>query len=346
MLPDPRTITLASAVTSARPARSWHQAALSQSTTSSEKAPASLLPVDVRGATSCGRDHRGAAGVHGVDDLGVVDALQVDRGDAEVGVSELPLDDVRGTPSRASRRRARGAVGVARSAVARPLARGVPQLGARRGGRPRPAARRTVDDAEQRSDRQLNAGLEPGRELSPGPVMHPDLAAAAPLAVPYQYRPAARVQVGFGERGLRGCVARLATAQQSGRAAACRERRRRRGAAHHVDDLLDRRRSAGYRIPCCAAGGRLERTCQASASHRRPALQQPRARRHGSPASSRASDGGRRHRATARTRPLLGRRRTPELPPAATDARRRAVGGDSESAAAARLPQLEQRGHV
>jgi hypothetical protein len=29
----------------------------------------------------------------GVDDLGVVDALQVDRRDAEVGVAELALDD-------------------------------------------------------------------------------------------------------------------------------------------------------------------------------------------------------------------------------------------------------------
>src|SRR5215204_689657 len=38
-------------------------------------------------------DHRGAAGVDGVDDLGVVDALEVDRGDAEVGVAELALDD-------------------------------------------------------------------------------------------------------------------------------------------------------------------------------------------------------------------------------------------------------------
>src|SRR5215216_6117296 len=37
-------------------------------------------------------DHRRAAGVDGVDDLGVVDALEVDRGDAEVGVAELALD--------------------------------------------------------------------------------------------------------------------------------------------------------------------------------------------------------------------------------------------------------------
>jgi hypothetical protein len=37
--------------------------------------------------------HRGAAGVDRVDDLGAVDALEVDRGDAEVGVPELALDD-------------------------------------------------------------------------------------------------------------------------------------------------------------------------------------------------------------------------------------------------------------
>src|SRR5918994_6831190 len=38
-------------------------------------------------------DHRRAAGVDGVDDLGVVDALEIDRGDAEVAVAELALDD-------------------------------------------------------------------------------------------------------------------------------------------------------------------------------------------------------------------------------------------------------------
>ena len=35
---------------------------------------------------------RGA--VDGVDDLGVIDSLKMDRGDAEDGVSELALDDV------------------------------------------------------------------------------------------------------------------------------------------------------------------------------------------------------------------------------------------------------------
>jgi hypothetical protein len=38
-------------------------------------------------------DHRRAAGVDGLDDLGVVDALEVDRGDPEVAVAELALDD-------------------------------------------------------------------------------------------------------------------------------------------------------------------------------------------------------------------------------------------------------------
>src|SRR4051795_11881920 len=58
------------------------------------KSPASPPPVaaSVRERAIDG-DHRGAAGVDGVDDLGVVDALEVDRGDAEVGVAELALDD-------------------------------------------------------------------------------------------------------------------------------------------------------------------------------------------------------------------------------------------------------------
>jgi hypothetical protein len=38
-------------------------------------------------------DHRRGALVDGVDDLGVVDPAQVHRGDRQVGVSELALDD-------------------------------------------------------------------------------------------------------------------------------------------------------------------------------------------------------------------------------------------------------------
>ena len=61
------------------------------------------------------------------------------------------------------------------------LAGDAAQLGAGGGGRLRPSARGAVDDTEQRPNRQLDPGLEPGRELLPGPVVHADLAAAAAL---------------------------------------------------------------------------------------------------------------------------------------------------------------------
>jgi hypothetical protein len=41
-----------------------------------------------------GGDHGWSAGVDGFDDLAGVDALEVDRGHAEVAVAELALDDV------------------------------------------------------------------------------------------------------------------------------------------------------------------------------------------------------------------------------------------------------------
>jgi len=39
--------------------------------------------------------------VDGLDDLGVADAMDVHRGDAEVAVTELPLMTISSTPSRA-----------------------------------------------------------------------------------------------------------------------------------------------------------------------------------------------------------------------------------------------------
>src|SRR5687767_8747286 len=128
-------------------------------------------------------DHRRAAGVHGVDDLGVVDALEVDRGDAEVGVAELALDD----DQRHALAGHLDGVGVAElmwreASPHAGLAGDASQLRAGGGGRPGPPPRGAVDDAEQRSDRQLDARLEPGRELLPRPVVHADLAAPAAVA--------------------------------------------------------------------------------------------------------------------------------------------------------------------
>src|ERR671910_3526087 len=106
-------------------------------------------------------DHRRAAGVDRVDDLGVVNASEVDRRDAEVGVTELALDhDQRHTLTghlngvrvpELVRREASPYAGRAGDA---------PELGAGGGSRPRAPARRAVDDAEQRSDRQLDPRLE------------------------------------------------------------------------------------------------------------------------------------------------------------------------------------------
>src|SRR5580692_4731763 len=62
--------------------------------------------------SDAGGHHWWGSGVDGVDDLGVVDALEVDAGDAEVGVSELALDHVQrvGRPA-------------ARSSISAPVAR-------------------------------------------------------------------------------------------------------------------------------------------------------------------------------------------------------------------------------
>lgn len=74
-----------------------------------------------------------------------------------------------------------------------------PELGARRRARPRPAAGRTVDDAEERSDRHPGASDDPGAKLLPTPVVHAGLAALAALAVADEERPASRVEVALGK---------------------------------------------------------------------------------------------------------------------------------------------------
>src|ERR1700743_94442 len=51
-----------------------------------------------------GGGHRRAAFVGGVNDLGVVDPAEVHRGDREVGMPELPLDDKRTALLRATSR--------------------------------------------------------------------------------------------------------------------------------------------------------------------------------------------------------------------------------------------------
>jgi hypothetical protein len=91
--------------------------------------------------------------VDGLDDLGVVDALQIDRGDAEVAVADLALDD----DQRYAFARELDGVRVAELVRREPspdsgVRGGSAQLRSRSGTRPLAAARATAEYAEQRAD--------------------------------------------------------------------------------------------------------------------------------------------------------------------------------------------------
>jgi hypothetical protein len=138
--------------------------------------------------------------VDGFDDLGVVDALQVDRRDAEIAVAELALDDDQRYAFASELDGVRMPELVRREPPTDASGDGGPaQL--RSGGPtgPVPAARRSVDDAEQRTDRKLDPQLEPRAKLLPGPCIHADLAAPSALAVADEQRAAAVIEIGFGE---------------------------------------------------------------------------------------------------------------------------------------------------
>jgi hypothetical protein len=125
----------------------------------------------------------GAAGMDGLDDFGVVDALQVDRGDAEVAVAELALDhDQRHTFTRHF-----DGVGVPelvwREAPADTGCESRPaKLCSGRCARPRSTACGPVDDAEERPDGKLDSQLEPRLQLLPAPCVHSDFTAVSALA--------------------------------------------------------------------------------------------------------------------------------------------------------------------
>jgi len=74
------------------------------------------------------------------------------------------------------------------------------KLCASRSTRPGSAVRGTVDDAEERPDRQLDSPLKPRLQLLPAPCVHTDLAAASALAATDEQRAAAVIQISFGKR--------------------------------------------------------------------------------------------------------------------------------------------------
>ncbi|MEA2130972.1 MAG: hypothetical protein QOJ85_3863 [Solirubrobacteraceae bacterium] len=133
-----------------------------------ESSPASARSVEA----SAGRDHRSSARVHGVDDLGVVDAFQVHRRDPEVRVAQLSLDDVQRHALSGHLDRVR---------VTQPMrceapphtgtCRGTSQLLASVARGQRTAARAAVDDAEQCADRKFEPQRQPWTELLSAPLV-------------------------------------------------------------------------------------------------------------------------------------------------------------------------------
>jgi hypothetical protein len=119
--------------------------------------------------------------VDSVDDLGVVDALEIDAGDAEVAVAELALDHDQ------------------RHALASELdGVRVPRLVRR--DAPPAAACGAAEDAEERPHGKRDTRLKPRLQLRPSPRVHARLAAPCTLAAADQQCAAARVEIGLGER--------------------------------------------------------------------------------------------------------------------------------------------------
>jgi hypothetical protein len=151
---------------------------------------------------------------------------------------------ISGTPSRAisTAWACRGWSGATRrrTPASRAMRRSSERAAAAAHGRPRVAQLTTRTAVRPAAPLAPGAGLE----LLPRPVVHSNLAAAATLAASHQQRPAARVQVGLGERE------RLVDAQpgapahddQPAQPAAVHAVS---GAAHDGHDLLDRRRVRG-----------------------------------------------------------------------------------------------------
>ena len=137
----------------------------------------------------------------GFDDLAGVDALQVDGGHAEVLVAELALDDVQRHALARELDRVRVPELVRREAppYAGPGRAEVERFAGGAGG-PRAPAGTAVQHAEQRADRHLLAGLQPGLDVLEAPDVHADLAPASALAATHQDRAAARVEVELGQR--------------------------------------------------------------------------------------------------------------------------------------------------
>src|SRR5450755_4434475 len=135
-----------------------------------------------------------------LDDLAAVDSLEVDAGDPQIAMPELPLDDHQrdtlvgeldsvGMPQLMRRKAPTDARHFRRST----------QLLTRRGRLPAPPGGGAVDDTEQRPDRQGGANLQVRGQLTPRPAVHAHLATPPAFASAHGEGAARAVEVGLGE---------------------------------------------------------------------------------------------------------------------------------------------------
>jgi hypothetical protein len=204
-------------------------------------------------------DHRGTSRVDGLDDFGVVDPLQVDGGDAEVAVAELALNDDQRDAFARHLHRVRVAQLMRGEASPHTGPRGdAAQFGTCTAGSPWASAGAPVDDAEQRTDGQGDAGVEPRLELLPAPSRP-----CRPRGVVRPCRDGPAASRGGGPdrahraRALRRCEARRATARPLGRAVADRAVGR-RGRASPRRSLRRWAGQPGSAGPYCVEDGRRE----------------------------------------------------------------------------------------
>lgn len=221
-------------------------------------------PRVVRAAPGAGRHHRRSSRMDGRDDLLDVNALEVDRGRPQVGVTELSLDDVQRHALAGELKRMRLTELVWREPAPHPRSGSeAAELDPNSGRRPGPPACRPVDHAEQRADGQPLALDEPGAELLEAPLVHAHLAAAAALATADEDGATAPVEVTLGERE-RLLDAKPAAPKDDDQGVQPSAVAISANLAHHGDDLLDRRRVGRVAYPLVAG-----RSSGVVAGHRR-----------------------------------------------------------------------------
>jgi hypothetical protein len=136
----------------------------------------------------------------GVDDLGAINSLQVNAGDPEIAMRELPLDHDQRDAFVRHLDSVRMPQLMRRHPAANPGVGGGPlELFAGGGGFPAPAGCRSVDHAQQRAGREAGADLHPRLEAGLGPTVQSDFPPLPALPPADRDLAVRAVEIGLGE---------------------------------------------------------------------------------------------------------------------------------------------------